>query len=648
MKRPGHWGVALALLMLEPATALAADPPPLDAYGDLPALEDAGISPSGKGLAMVASVNGKRNLLALDADGKLRKAIPLEDMKIDSIQWVGEDTLLMVNRKTQDLGMEYTADKTELSGAVIIPLGEGEIERVFDHNSSIADAIAGSHGLRQIGGRWMGYFGGYIYDTNAYGRSELMNGKPALFAVDMARNSVRQIAHRAADGHYRDWLVDGAGAVGATLDVTSATGKWQLLNGDDKIIAAGTDPEGDIDLVCFGPDGTSVIYGEEDNADGAYKWHQVPLAGGPVTEAYPDVDMRRSYIDHTNSRLLGYLEEGAPPKPVLFNPTNQQAVSKIYRAFSRLNVELIEWTPDFSHLLVRTSGNEDSGTWFRVDMKQMKADAVGYERPAIAPEQVGPIATVAYKASDGLEMDGILTLPPGKEAKNLPVILLPHGGPEAHDEAAFDWWEQAFASRGYAVFQPNFRGSTNRDGAFRRAGYGQWGRKMQSDISDGLAELAKQGIVDPKRACIVGASYGGYAALAGVTLQNGLYRCAVAVAGVSDLELMYRDDFRESGENRMVKRSLLESLGDRAGFAAVSPRRFAARADAPILLIHGKDDTVVPFHQSEVMVDALRAAGKPYELVVLKAEDHWLSSADTRKQMLEATMGFVQKYNPAQ
>ncbi len=648
MKRPGQWGAALALLMLQPGSALAADPPPLEAYGNLPALEDAGISPSGKGLAMVASVNGQRNLLAIDAAGKLRTAIPLADMKIESVQWVGEDMLLLVNRKTLELGMEYTADKTELSGAVIVPLGDGKLKRVFAGNSAIADAIAGSHGLRQIDGRWVGYFGGYVYDTNAFGRNELTNGKPALFAVDLVKNAARRVANRAAEDHYRDWLVDSAGAVVATLDVTTNSGKWQILNADDKVIASGNNPEGDIDLICLGQDGTSVIYGEEDNADGAFQWHQVPLAGGSATPAFPDVDMRRSYIDRTNGRLLGYLEEGAPPRPVLFNPAYQAAVSKVYRAFPKLNVELIEWTPDFSHLLVKTSGNADSGTWFLVDMAKMKADAVGYERPAIAPEQVGPISTVPYKASDGLEMDGILTLPPGKAPKNLPVILLPHGGPQAHDEAAFDWWAQAFASRGYAVFQPNFRGSTNRNAAFRRAGYGQWGRKMQTDISDGLAELVRQGVVDPKRACIVGASYGGYAALAGVTLQTGYYRCAVSVAGVSDLDLMYRDDYRESGESRMVKRSLLESLGERAGYAAVSPRRFAAKADAPILLIHGKDDTVVPFHQSEVMVDALRSADKPYELVVLREEDHWLSRAGTRKQMLEAVMSLVQKHNPAQ
>jgi dipeptidyl aminopeptidase/acylaminoacyl peptidase len=280
-------------------------------------------------------------------------------------------------------------------------------------------------------------------------------------------------------------------------------------------------------------------------------------------------------------------------------------------------------------------------------MARLAANPVGNERPLILPREVGAISRFEYHASDGLALDGVLTLPPGREAKSLPVIVLPHGGPAAHDGTRFDWWAQAFASRGYAVFQPNFRGSTNRDDAFRRAGLGQWGRKMQSDVSDGLVELARQGIVDPARACIMGGSYGGYAALAGVTLQHGLYRCAVAIAPVSDLRELYTTRTRNSGYAEVAWRSLRESLGNPSTFDEVSPRRRAAQADAPIMLIHGKDDTIVPFTHSEEMASALKSAGKPYELVVLRQEDHWLSHAATRKQMLEAAMAFVQKNNPA-
>jgi dipeptidyl aminopeptidase/acylaminoacyl peptidase len=169
---------------------------------------------------------------------------------------------------------------------------------------------------------------------------------------------------------------------------------------------------------------------------------------------------------------------------------------------------------------------------------------------------------------------------------------------------------------------------------------------MQTDISDGLMALAAKGIVDPSRACIMGGSYGGYAALAGVTLQHGVYRCAVSIAGVSDVKSMYLTNYREGGQSSVERRALLEELGPLKNLDEISPRKHAADADAPILLIHGRDDTVVPFQQSVKMADALKDAGKTYKFVELEGEDHWLSRSKTRDQMLEAAVAFVRKYDP--
>jgi dipeptidyl aminopeptidase/acylaminoacyl peptidase len=174
---------------------------------------------------------------------------------------------------------------------------------------------------------------------------------------------------------------------------------------------------------------------------------------------------------------------------------------------------------------------------------------------------------------------------------------------------------------------------------------------MLTDISDGVAELARQGVIDPKRVCIVGDSYGGYAALAGVTVQQGLYRCAVSYGGVSDVNAMLNrdipeDDDRSAGGRTLRKFTGSKSNGDPA-MAAISPARLASRADAPILLLYGSDDSVVPPRQSEEMARALKAAGKPAELVMIKGEDHWLSRGATRQAVLAASVAFVQKYNPA-
>jgi dipeptidyl aminopeptidase/acylaminoacyl peptidase len=269
---------------------------------------------------------------------------------------------------------------------------------------------------------------------------------------------------------------------------------------------------------------------------------------------------------------------------------------------------------------------------------------------------IGAVQMIDYQAADGLPMQGVLTLPPGAPARNLPLVVMPHGGPEARDWALFNWTAQAFAVRGYAVFQPNFRGSSGYGIAFRNAGFGQWGRKMQSDISDGVAALAKKGMVDPHRACIFGGSYGGYAALAGVTVQNGLYRCAVSYGGVTDphdrlfaiaeRNRQYSEHYEEPGMRFRLSYLGVRSLDD-PSLDGISPQKLAKNADAPILLIYGDKDTVVPPQQSTDMAAALKDAGKPVELLRLDGEDHWLSRSKTRLQMLKATVAFVEKYNPA-
>lgn len=637
----------LFLQVLPAASAATVEPPPLDAYGELPRVEDAALSPDGGSIASVAQSQGERRILVVTRDGKVRFNAASGTNKIRRIDWADADTVLLTNSATVPL-FGFTADKVEMNGTVLIPLKAGnETGLVFGKNRAIVNATRGRYGLRTIGGRTVGFFGGIALDTTTRGEPSWKHGRTTLYAVDIATNKPRVVAPPASENHYRDWLVDALGTVSVTLDIAEESGLWTIDTLRGKELVRGVDPTGDVSLVAFGRGGASVIYQIEDK-DGVQHWFEVPLAGGTPQEYLPGIAIDRLFVDRTTGILIGYRTMEEVPRTVMDDPVQQHAITRIFKAFAGRQVDLIDWTPGFSKVLLRTSGNQDSGTWYLVDVAQRRADPVGDERPSIAPEQVGPISAIDYKAQDGLEMDGILTLPPGREAKGLPLVVLPHGGPAAYDKPAFDWWAQAFASRGYAVFQPNFRGSTGRGDAFRHAGDGEWGRKMQTDISDGLAELAGRGIVDPKRACIVGASYGGYAALAGVTIQQGLYKCAVSVAGVADIKLMYDTDLRESGGSKMLGRSLVEQLGDRKGFDAASPRRFAARADAPVLLIHGKDDTVVPYRQSLVMADALKDAGKPYELVTLAGEDHWLSREETRKQMLAAAMRFVQQHNPAE
>jgi len=350
-------------------------------------------------------------------------------------------------------------------------------------------------------------------------------------------------------------------------------------------------------------------------------------------------------IEDDRFRLIGGAHLGDDWRYVFFDPKMQARWDAIVRAFPGEHLRLISWTAAFTQIVVRVEGALDGFVYMLVDMNSHVASLLGEVYQGLGK----PFETrrITYQAGDGLPVPAYLTLPRSASPKRLPLIVLPHGGPATRVSADFDWWAQALADQGYAVLQPNYRGS-NTDPRHQAKGYGEWGRKMQSDLSDGVRYLAKEGIADPARVCIVGASYGGYAALAGVTLENGVYRCAVSVAGISDL----RQFMKQLGNKHEIlaqrdwdRFTGVSGPGDPT-LNAISPIEHVAAVDAAVLLIHGRDDTVVPFEQSERMYDALRKAHKDCALVPLKHEDHWLSRGETRLQMLQASVAFLRAHHP--
>jgi dipeptidyl aminopeptidase/acylaminoacyl peptidase len=393
-----------------------------------------------------------------------------------------------------------------------------------------------------------------------------------------------------------------------------------------------------------------VPTGATDQNRGSYEYREFSIAGS-APGAVNTEGMASPVIDPTTHLWIGEELLNDQREMTFFAPALEARWRGARKAFPNNIVHLKSWSTDFNRLIVFTEGGDDSGTYWLVDILKHSADPIGTPYPTVKSADVGPVQMVDYRASDGLALRGVLTLPPGKQPKALPLVVLPHGGPAARDYPGFDWWAQAFASRGYAVFQPNFRGSAGYGIQFRNAGMGEWGRKMQTDISDGVADLAKRGIVDPKRACIVGASYGGYAALAGVTVQQGLYRCAVSVAGVADLSDMLVHEHKvsdapSSSSIRYWRAFMGATSSSDSRLTPITPTALADKADAPILLIHGNKDTVVPIDQSETMESALKRAGKLVEFVKMDNEDHWLSREETRIVMLKSAVAFVEKYNP--
>jgi len=314
-----------------------------------------------------------------------------------------------------------------------------------------------------------------------------------------------------------------------------------------------------------------------------------------------------------------------------------------------------------NHWLIYTSGPRDLGTYSLYDAETHSLNVL-FRARQIDPSLLPTEQVVHYTASDGRQLWGYLWLPPGvTDARNLPLIVVPHGGPEGRDTWGFDPFATTFASQGYAVFQPNFRGGGGFGRAFVEAGHRQWGQRMQDDVVDGTRHLIDQGVVDAERICIMGWSYGGYVTFTASFQNTDLFKCAVAGAGVSDLVEMLRwvrdgsvrADVRDGGgqgSQSISYRYWLQAIGDpdrdRDMLIRHSAARNADRVTIPLLIIHGEEDETVPIEQSQIMVRAMQRAGRPVRMIELEDMDHYYrpDQADGWRLALTEALAFFNQH----
>ncbi len=643
---------ALAVLCASASAACATAP--LTAYGKLPAVEDMVLSPNGKTFAFVFVEGDQRRLFVRTVDGALVQSFSLGAIKVRQLDWVGDDHLLIFAsntlRQTRYWGNSY---QYEALSAISLNIKTGSHIRVFANHADVLGNVLGYYGGTQVADRWYGYFRTQQFSNDSEDNPSRINhagggSELGLFRVDLDTGALTKTASSERSGY--DWVMDSRGRIVARTMYQPATNTWSLLSGDsgDHVVLSRVSETADIDALGLGRTPNTVLL--KDQSGDTDEAIEVPLDGTSKPQVLFDGLDNISRLDDPNSRLLLGGVDDQHGKSSFFDPLLEKRFQAASKPFVRYHVVLKSYDAAFDRLILFTDAADDAGTYWLVDLTTGKASELAESYPDIHPQDVGPTSLVHYKAADGLQIEGVLTLPPARQAEHLPLVVLPHGGPIGiSDKLGFDWWAQAFASKGYAVLQPNYRGSGGAGAAFRKAGYGEGGRKMQTDQSDGVAMLAAQGTVDPKRVCIVGGSYGGYAALAGVTLQHGVYRCAVSYGGVSDLgAILMRagGNVRNNVTGRWERRALGATWSGDPVLHTYSPLYQAAKADAPILLIHGRDDTVVPIAESEKMDGALRASRKPESFIRLDGEDHWLSTPHTRMQMLQAAVDFVVAHDP--
>jgi dipeptidyl aminopeptidase/acylaminoacyl peptidase len=629
------------------ASAASAATPPLSVYGRLPHIEQVEISPDGQKLAVSVTDGEKRMLLIREATegGKVLAGVNMGDTKLRTVQWAGLDHLLITTSATaQPYGL--MGPKREWSMGVDYDLVSKKQRLLMAGEKDAMNVILGKPDVRIIDGQVYAIVKGVHFDEG--------KGGSTLYRINLKNGATRML-----DGNGTvntdDWLVSLDGQPLAQSVYDEKKGVWSLkIRGDNGWITAAKveSKMGSQGLSGMGRNGRSVLVWTEDESDeDRAVVSEYALDGTHVQ--IPDSDKFDDLI-HTpdGATLVGAVAlVGDERRYTFFDPKLQASWKAVVKAFPDDQVSLSSWSDDKRKLVVLADSPTQGQAYALVDLDAKTARYLGDVYTGLTQEGVSEVRPVKYKAADGLEITGYLTLPHGKDPKKLPLVVLPHGGPQGRDTLGFYWWSQALASRGYAVLQPNFRGSQGFGWKYVQAGFGQWGKAMQTDLSDGVRYLAKDGVIDPKRVCIVGASYGGYAALAGATLDKGVYRCAASVAGPADLPRFLLDNnFRQNSTNNSTLRYWLRFMGADGvrdpDLTAISPARLANKVEIPILLVHGKDDTVVPYVQSTLMADALKKAGKPVELVTLPSEDHWLSRGATRLQMLTSVVDFLEKNNP--
>jgi len=614
-------------------------PPSLAAFGQLPTLEQVALSPDGSRIAFLKRIGDTERVVALVSmsDQQLLATVRMGDAKVRGIKWVDEDQVL-ITTSTTAVAKGLSGGRSEWYMLQVYDLAEHQVRPLLTGSANHTMNVAlGRSMVRRIGGRTV------LFVPGAYSTDQWV--LPGLFRIDVKSGKEELIKKGSATAQC--WLVTDMGEVVAEHDYDGE--RWAIRIGQDGAlheVAAGTDPFGEFEIIGFDSSGAALITQQDDGEKFVLKPLSLTDGGwGPETEIGWEDDL---ILHRLTDRVIGRFRIDDQVQYAFADAALQARWDQGVRAFQGEHVALASMSDDGARFAILVDGPTHEPTYELVDTTEHRVTSIGAAYDGLPP--LATVRRISYPAADGLEIPAYLTLPNGRQPHGLPLIVLPHGGPAARDTMGFDWWAQALAARGYAVLQPNFRGSTVNP-RHLSAGFGEFGRKMQTDVSDGVRYLVQQNIVDPKRVCVVGASYGGYVALAGVTLESDVYRCAVSVAGISGLQRWLKwekdnEDRRPGPAQRYWDRFLGTKGANDPRLAAISPIEHATSVSVPVLLIHGRDDTVVPYEQSTRMASALERAGKPVEMVTLDREDHLLSRSATRLQMLEHVVAFLDVNNP--
>ncbi len=622
--------------------------PTLKDYGSLEEIQHIAVSPSGNLIAFrKVTAQYDRVIIVSLITQQQEFAFDVGVMHPNSLQFVNESQLILVASKLTSI--EGFKDKINMSTAYLCDLDSKDIRQLLLPGDGLI--YVGQSGL----GRLLGLSpdGKYAY-MPAY--TEPSDSSPPVYSLLKVNLKDKKRITVLSRGTYStiDFFLDSQGTVLAqeSYDDNSNIHKIRALQNNKWLEIFNEKVEiPEKSFVGLTPDFKSLVMLHTNAATGRTSYYTMLIANGTVSGPIfgrDDADIEQVIYGPQRS-VLGVRYSGFIPSYQFFDPQLNQRMKSILDNFPEESVYISDSGPDLKNLVVHVEGSSTPSEYYLYS-EDKKPRYLTSSRSQIKRDDINPIATVTFTARDGLKIPTLLTIPKAKlnAMENLPAVIMPHGGPASYDTIGFDWMAQALASNGYLVIQPQFRGSTGFGLKHELAGRGEWGKKMQDDISDAVAFAVRKGLIDPARVCIVGASYGGYAALVGGAFTPDLYKCVVSIAGISDLKSMLYWDKSQNGKNSWVltymKQQFSHGESDNDAMYAVSPEHFAKNFKAPVLLIHGVEDKRVAFAQSKQMKSALKNANKEVTLIELKGENHNLTNNATRQQTLEEMVKFVNTY----
>ena len=611
--------------------------PSLEALAALPFIESPKLSPSGTKFAALLAINGTQ-ILVIQEDTERPKLIGLGDNELNWVRWVNDDWLVAgIGQAMHVEGELWYVTRTARIAA------DGSKVEILLKKEALGQNASDVLWTAKDGSPRI---------LLAYQKSIYMGESfwPTVVEVDVSTGRSKRVLRSRAG--VMDYYADPDGVVRLAEYYDDGRRKGKLLarqnNGDTfhavEEASYRDDESLTIPAIFMADPAKAIVYGDKEGFTAAYEYDLANMKLGKKLFSVDGYDIDAIIADKNGRNMAGVSYTDTARRTHWFDPELAQIQSDIQHAVGgNRSAQIVSMNNDHSALIIHVGSADHPGYYYYYALASGKMTLLGKISEKLGDKPLAPVRTVTYKARDGLSIQAILTLPKHLDAKNLPLILMPHGGPHARDYEGWDWIAQFLASRGYAVIQPNYRGSSGYGSAFVERSKGQWGLTMQDGLNDAVDWMVQQGMADAKRVCIMGGSYGGYAALRGAQRDGERYRCAISFAGVSDLTAILRYDrrFLQGNASSDYWKSEISDLKD------VSPITFPEQFSTPVLLVHGKKDLRVPVQQSREMAEKLDKAEKIFRYIEQKEADHHFSREADRVEFLKEVDAFLRQYNPS-